>query len=169
MENKLFTVTYNIVTKGINVCLSPMETVKDHNTLHFDVYSELLMHVYADDEKQALNIARIDIQTQLYNLSKDIDRAVEGKLSEKFYIFRYNIANNNIELCRETEISMSAHPKNINRVENVAATTLEVVVLAHNKRGAKNKALDLISEYFSDIAKRTAERKKVVEEFDDED
>lgn len=49
MENKLFTVTYNTLTKEIDVHPSLMETIADHNILHFTNSSDLFMHVYADD------------------------------------------------------------------------------------------------------------------------
>lgn len=168
MENKLFTVTYDMLTKKADVHYCP-EAVISCNSIKFSKYPDILIHVYADNEKKALEIARIDIQNQLYILSKDIDRAMEEKISEKVYIIRYNDVNGGIEFYPETEFPVSVCPNNINKVYNITTTVFEVAVAAPCKREAKGKALDLISEYFSDKAKKAVERKKVVEEFDDED
>ena len=169
---KLFTVTYNVLTKEINVCLSPMGTVADHNALHFDSCIGLFMHVYADNEKKALKIARIDMQNQLYILSKDIDKTIETNLSKRLYRVVYNTMVGDITVHRQEEdgeMLSSDCLKNIDKVKHTGAYVLEVTVMSLNKREAKDRALDLISEYFSDKAKKAAERKKVVEEFDDED
>lgn len=168
MENKLFTVTYDMLTKKVDVHYCP-EAVISCNSIKFSKYPDILIHVYADDEKKALEIARIDIQNQLYILSKDIDRAMEEKISEKVYVIRYDISRSDIEFQGGENALTFTCPDAINKVDSVRQDILEVVVVAPCKRDARNRALDLISEYFSDKAKKAVERKKVIEEFDDED
>lgn len=172
MESKLFTVTYNMLTKNVKVSYCP-EAVVDHNTVHFFNYPYLLIHVFAASKDEALKVAKIDIQNQLRALSENVVCAIDRRISIKSYRVTYNLKNSDIVSIHEQEESgktpTSDYPEDVDKVKHTGAYILEAVVMSLNKREAKDKALSLISEYFSDKAKKAAERKKVVEEFDDED
>lgn len=172
MESKLFTVTFNMLTKNVKVSYCP-EAVVANNVVHFFTYPHLLIHVYAGSKDEALKVAKIDIQNQLRALSENAVCAIDRRISIKSYRVTYNLKNSDIVSIHEQEESgktpTSDYPEDVDKVKHTGAYILEVVVMSLNKRGAKDKALDLISEYFSDKAKKAAERKRVVEEFDDED